>query len=333
MARLLFHSDGISERGTTTSIVGYMSALLAEGHEITWVTPDASINDLEIINRYSDLFNIEVYKDFKDFGNSAKHKHDWAYFMKKGENDGKIIEGIPSSVHSVFKYYQPHGDVYAYISKWLANSSASLAIPFLPRKVKNRIPNPIVRLPWVPYGVDLPNATQSLRSEWGIPEEAKLILRYGGKETFDIPWVLQEITWQLNNRKDFYFVGVNTEKFVSHPRAIFLPTVYSITEKANMLSSADVVLHGRLQGESFGMVILEAMQAGKEVLSWKGGWDRNHVKLLAPECLYSNQKDLHRKLSISQSPATVSLNVTKANEYRISSVMPRFKKVFGQGVL
>ena len=100
-----------------------------------------------------------------------------------------------------------------------------------------------------------------------------------------------------------------------------------------MLSSADVVLHGRLQGESFGMVILEAMQAGKEVLSWKGGWDRNHVKLLAPECLYSNQKDLRRKLSISQSPATVSLNVAKANEYRISSVMPRFKKVFGQGVL
>jgi hypothetical protein len=333
MARLLFHSDGISERGTTTSIIGYMSALLDEGHEITWVTQDVSINDAEVINRYSNMFNIEVYKNFREFHISAKHKYDWAYFMKKGENDGKIIEGVPSSIHSVFKYYQPHGDVYAYISKWLANSSASLAIPLLPTKVKNRIPNPAVRLPWVPYGVDLPNPTQSLRSEWGIPEEAKLILRYGGRETFDIPWVLEEVIWQLTNCKDFYFVGVNTEKFTSHPRAIFLPTVYSNIEKANMLSSADVVLHGRLQGESFGMVILEAMQAGKEVLSWNGGWDRNHVKLLAPESLYRNQKDLRRKLSSGQTDRTISLNLAKANEYRISSVMPRFKKVFGQGVL
>jgi glycosyltransferase involved in cell wall biosynthesis len=333
MARLLFHSDEISERGTTTSIVGYMEALIKEGHEITWAVQSSNANNQLVMQEYSEKFDILIYDQFERFSHTAKKHYDWAYFMKKGLNDGRFFSTIPTNIHSVFKYYQPHGDTYAYISQWLARSSSRLAIPLLPAKLKNRIPNPFLNLEWVPYGVDLAQSTESLRSAWGIPVEARLILRYGGKSTFDIPWVLDEISWQLDNDKNTFFVGVNTDQFIDHPRALFLPAIISTTEKANMLASADLVLHARRQGESFGMVILEAMQAGKPILAWRGGWDRNHTQLLPDECLYRNQHDLRRKLSTEQNSKTVAENFLHSNLFRISSVMPQFKEVFGNGVL
>jgi glycosyltransferase involved in cell wall biosynthesis len=100
-----------------------------------------------------------------------------------------------------------------------------------------------------------------------------------------------------------------------------------------MLASADIILHARLQGESFGMVILEAMQAGKDILAWSGGWDRNHTKLLASSCLYKNRKDLRAKLRENQSKETILLNEETANNFRIKRVMPKFKEVFGHGIL
>ena len=333
VARLLFHSDGITERGTSTSIVGYMKFLINEGHHIIWASEDTPANNKAIIEKYSKTFQIDIYKDFKKYSQSANKNSDWAYFMKKGPNDGKIIPRVPCNVHAVFKYYEPHGDSYAYISEWLASSSASLAIPLIPKKLKNRIPNPFLKLDWVPYGVDVEQSTKTLRANWGIPEEAKVILRYGGNNTFDIPWVLEEIVWQLQENPNLYFVGVNTMKFTDHPRAIFLPPIYSNHAKANMLASADIILHARLQGESFGMVILEAMQASRDILAWSGGWDRNHTKLLDNRSLYVNRKDLRFKLSKKRANETILKNLEMANNFRIANVMPKFKEVFGSGIL
>lgn len=50
-------------------------------------------------------------------------------FEKQGDNDGLLIPGCKNVVHAVFQYFDPHGDVYAYISEWLSNYTTQGKFP------------------------------------------------------------------------------------------------------------------------------------------------------------------------------------------------------------
>jgi glycosyltransferase involved in cell wall biosynthesis len=174
----------------------------------------------------------------------------------------------------------------------------------------------------------MPPATNSIRANWGVPLDARVCIRLGGESTFDIPWVHQTIIRVLEENKDFYFIGYNTHKFTHHPRARFLSSINNKAEKSNALKSADVFLHARRQGESFGMAILEAMQLSVPVLAWKGGWDRNHTKLLDKESLYKNQNELYFKLIKGLSDNSVNKSFQNSKLYSITNVMKIFKEEF-----
>ncbi len=45
--------------------------------------------------------------------------------MKSGQDDGLVAQSCRTVVHSVFKFCEPHGDVYAYVSEWLAQHMSS----------------------------------------------------------------------------------------------------------------------------------------------------------------------------------------------------------------
>jgi len=333
MARLLFHCDVINERGSAAALFEYITYCQLLGHEVTWAYNLESTNNLESLALISEKFDTVGISNFGKFAISAQQNFDWVYFLKKGSNDGLLIPGIPNNVHAIFQYYEPHGNSYAYISDWLAQAMARSQNGIIPKRLRPYVPYESIHLNSVPFSVDMPGPTNSLRKEYGIPEEAKVCLRFGGMETFDIPWVKKVLIETLDESPDLWFLGVNTEKFTDHKRAIFAPAVYGLKAKANLIASSDFVLHARRQGESFGMNILETMQSSKPILSWFGGWDRNHIALLDRSSLYMTPFDLKKKLKAFGAMSNIHRNLEVANEFRPGRIFPRFRETFGQDII
>ena len=84
------------------------------------------------------------------------------------------VPGVRSLVHAVFFARRAHGTVYARIS------------PCVPSGMKMDATAPCPVVPHIirPAKIDGPD----LRSELGIPSNATVFGRYGGWETFDIPF-------------------------------------------------------------------------------------------------------------------------------------------------
>lgn len=333
MARLLFHSESINERGSAAALYEYIKMCKSIGHEVSWAYSEGPDNDLEALRLYSDQFDTIPVQNFEKFSKHAEKFYDWVYFLKKGSPDGYHIKNIPNNIHVIFQYFYPHGENYAYISEWLAKAMARSQNKFVPRKLRPYFPYEPLRLNSVPFSVNLPAADTNLRDELKIPLEAKVCLRFGGQDTFDIPWVKKVVVDALESDPNFWFLGVNTKEFVSHPRALFTQPFLGLQRKANMLATCDFVLHGRRQGESFGMTILESMQAGKPVLSWFGGWDRNHISLLDKSSFYFGARDLAQKLKNYGKAVDVVANTTQSLNFTPEKIFPKFVKVFGSGVL
>jgi hypothetical protein len=181
---------------------------------------------------------------------------------------------------------------------------------------------------WVPHFVALPSPMLNIRSKYGIPRDATLGVRIGGFSTFDVKFAHEAVKEVLEQRSDYWFIFVNTENFISHPRVFYIDQIYGDQEKVDFLSSATFMLHARTNGESFGLAILEAMLLGVPVLSWKGGLDRNHTQLLTKESLYGNKKELVKKMLTINKYGAIESNRSTASIYGPDNVMEKFCSVF-----
>ena len=101
-------------------------------------------------------------------------------FDKKVSN----LPNVKTCVHCVFGAGQPHGDVYARISETVA-AKKNRVVPVVPHVVRNR-----------------KILGDNLRSSLGIPREATVFGRYGGRDTFDIGYVKTQIKKVLNSESD-----------------------------------------------------------------------------------------------------------------------------------
>ena len=172
----------------------------------------------------------------------------------------------------------------------------------------------------------MPAPRKSLRESLGIPSSAICGIRIGGQDSFDIPFVV-DLVVKLAKKRKYYFIFVNTPKFIDLPNVIFLDTIYDKQIKADLLSSADYFLHARSMGESFGISIVEAMQVGIPVFAWNGGVDRNHTRLLPKEMLYESAQDLKHKILNCRNfdPSLIQLS---SASFRPLVVMSKFLEVF-----
>lgn len=306
--KILFHTNDLGLRGTAQAVFDY--AHYAEnilGWTSSVVYPlNAPSNDEAIVEKFKARFEIKGYNQLNEIAGSGA---DLTYFIKSGHRDGLLSPDTPSAVHAVFQEFDPHGDSYAYVSEWLSQHCTG------------------GRYPYVPHIVDLPSGS-SQRRAWGIPEDAFVFGRYGGYDTFDIDFVKRSVPMLLQDRR-VWFVFVNTEPFLDHPRALFLDAIAKPEEKSDFILTCDAMLHGRERGESFGLAICEFLFHGKPVLAWAGGKDGNHRRILgaASGALYEDQDDLLRKAfaMIEGSDQNWSALV---QDFSPAAVMPRFEKVF-----
>lgn len=290
--KVLFQCEQLNYRGVTNSVYDYArynQEILGNESIIVY---NSSIPILgidtgsipKVIDKFKKEFNVLEYTSNEQL-NDVASKYDVCYSQRAGHKvdlGGVVLPIITSTkfvVHSVFQYYDPHGDVYAYISEWVSNNVA---------KTYNA---PVC--PFVPYIVESPKPTLDLRQVIGIPKNKLVFGRHGGFNTFDIPFVKQTILKVLSERDDIVFLFLNTEKFINHPNVIHINPVFDRNTVSNFINACDAMLHARNLGESFGLAISEFLYHDKPVLAWEGGYDGNHVNMLSDYKTLYNETNVY----------------------------------------
>src|SRR5690606_38507208 len=141
------------------------------------------------------------------------------------------------------------------------------------------------KVPYVPHMIHLPvlarDVPRDLRAELGISREATVFATYGGATSFDIKFVREEvIPAVLAARDDLYFIFMNIEKFMNHPRVIFLPGSSRGEDKVKFINTSDAMLHARESGESFGLACGEFSISNKPIFTYGNCRDKCHLEIL-----------------------------------------------------
>lgn len=233
------------------------------------------------------------------------------YMCKSGYNDGVIPTKAKVLIH-IMGMVDPshnHGDVWAYVSDFSSRMCSNYSFPF------------------VPYMVNNPVEDGNLRSALSIPEDSIVVGRHGGIDTFDIWWAKNSVAKAVNDRKDLYFIFLNTPVFINHPRIIFLDTIVDPIEKMKFINSCDVMLHARDIGETFGMAPAEFSAAGKPVMTAFFSKERNHIEILGDRGLYyDSEESLYNLLVNFKINNDVDWNCYK--DYTPEKVMQIFNNVY-----
>lgn len=329
--KVLFHAEQLNLRGTTNSILDYAKynqEIL--GNESIIVYSEETPEGLDVgsvphvVEMVKSQFKTLTYKNNNHLNDIAAD-YDFFYSQRAGEKvdshtkrENAVITTTKFGVHCVFQWYDPHGDVYAYISEWMAKTvSNSYNAP--PQK-------------WVPYVVDMPEPNHDTRSFFNIPKDKYVIGRHGGFNTLDIKQTIDAIVRVAETRDDIVFLFANTRQFIDHPRIIFAPPFTGQQQKANYIGACDAMIHGRFLGESFGLSIAEFLYQNKPVLAWNGGFDKNHIVTLQPyDLLYEAHVDeIYNKIIglRDRPPMNYKAAVEKYNPH---NVMNQFKEVFLNG--
>ncbi len=211
--------------------------------------------------------------------------------------------------HVVFRHYEPHGDVYAYVSDWLREWAQS-RIGERRRARRDRFLRPTLN-PEAIIG-SLPHIVSAaqgdglgFRRRFGLPQSAFLLGRIGGVDQFNDRVAQRAVVQWLERSANNWFVAVNTKVFCAHPRAVFVPTLRR-SEVHDFFSAVDAQINGRLMGESFGLAICEGLEHGVPTIAphpcRNAEMDAHHVALLQPAgWLYCTEDDILRLLAEFQS--------------------------------
>lgn len=315
--KVLFHTNTLNYRGTTVAVTDYAKynqeilgnqSVIMYNKGLGFSEKDMG-SEHKVVETLSNRFQVVGYDEDTTIQNVVDTvSPDVTYFIRAGQ-----IEPLPSSkrnvVHSVFQFYDPHGDRYAYVSKWLSDEMTS------------------GRFPYVPHIVNLPQPSSDYREILGIPKDKIVVGRIGGYFTFDIDGVKNTVTKLANESDKFVFLFVGTEPFVDHPNVRFINEIHDLQKKSNFISTCDCMLHARQRGESFGLSIAEFLSLNKPVLAWNGGYDKNHIEMLKDSgTLYSNEDDLKYMLNNLKD---FSEDWTKrVEEFKPANVMKKFDEVF-----
>lgn len=271
------------------------------GNKSVIYTFQDGIHDKLAVSRY-----VERFKGIALIDQLKSDKLDVLYHITSGRRDEHTQPFSPYMVHSVFDN-EPHGDRYATISKWMGERFS---------------------LPYVPHIINLPDVSNSLRAQMGIPESAIVFGRHGGADTFDIPWVWEVIEKITEKRDDIWFLFLNTNIPSSNPlneRVFFVAPTANPFQKKAFINTCDAMLHARWRGETFGIAVGEFATSGKPVITFSGSGERAHIQELGSEGLYYQDEESLYMILDSFRPYQSSPLYT---DFTSEKVMAKFKEVF-----
>jgi len=273
----------------------------------------------EVRKRFEREFELIVYRAAREISCDA------LYVIKRGVRSA-VTRHVPELNHAFHDVSEPHGHRFAAISETLARAARRHLN--LPAGRTLRLPR-LRKPPVVPHMVAMPTVSGDVRSSYGIPEEAVVFGRHGAVDTFDISFVHDAVREAVVRRPDAWFLFLNTDRFVEHPRVVHLPRVPSREDVQLFVNSCDYMLHANSHGENFGLAVAEFAVAGTPVMTYLGSPGLAHLELL-PAGLrlgYRNEVEvLHYLTALPRRREPVLSDVR--SRYSAETVMERFNHTF-----
>ena len=277
-----FDAGLMSLRGTHVAIFDYalQNQKILGKESVVFYDRRSEHMQSTVLQKFQSKFRLIPYDQLNDIQSSvAKHSIDAMYLIKSGECDDYLVANIPNLIHAVFpqKLREIHGDIYAFVSKWLSNECANGKIPF------------------VPHMITLPLNGPSLKNSLGISGHSTIFGCYGGSDSFNIGFVRSTIAEVLAQSPHTFFLFMNIDRFIDHPRAIFLPGNSDPLYKSSFINTCDAMIHARGIGESFGLACGEFSIHNKPVITYALSPQRNHIDVLGKKAiLYRGPRELQK---------------------------------------
>lgn len=305
----LLHANSLSDRGDSVSLLEMGLGLRAHGIPVaaSYFRENVENSVVRIQEFEANGIRTYPYRDRTELEAIAERIQATHFLVfSDGTTGGSQYwsgEGndyrIGSTVHItwvVFNNFQPHGDYYLYVSRWLWKQNLLRASVFNAKRFfvrKGTLCGCLEHFLEVEKGDRL-----SFRAALKIPERARVGGRIGGRSEFSDPVAQQGVLNLLNQEPNFWFVAVSTEFFGAHDRLIYVDRL-SRNEVWDFYAACDFLVNGRLMGESFGLGIVEALKSGKPIMAPAAKrnrkMDRNHLQLLRRSgLLYSDESDFNR---------------------------------------
>jgi hypothetical protein len=313
--RVSFDAGRINERGVSVAVFDY--AVHARAHlgvEPIVLHDAARPPRVEHLARFAAEFPTVAYQSEDEMQRLIERERiDFAYFLKTRRGDLRVARSCRTAVHEVFRFFHPHGDSYAYISRSLSDTMTG------------------GRYPFVPHIVDPPAPRANLRATLGIPADAFVVGRHGAPDQFNLAFAPRAILAALERRKNLWILLLNTRRFAEHERIVHLPTTPDRQGVADFIAACDVGLNARFAGENFGLAIAEFLAQDKPALVWAGGRDRNHLALIDDaRYVYRTRAELTRLLCELEPGEGGGVWSARVAAFAPAPVMASFAKTFLQ---
>lgn len=317
--KILFHENELNYRGTSIALYDYadFNEKYLGNESLIAYDKNCKTNHPAGIEKFRNRFNVFAYENFSEVEEIVKKNQvDLFYAIKNGDIDGIDTQECKSAMHAVFKHYEPHGDVYAYVSEWLSQEMTGGKSPFVPHMVNF-----------------YDNTDEDLRTELNIPNSAKVFGYYGGAQSFNIDFVRKEVEKIARKYKDIYFIFMGVDSFVAKKwwksdvkNIVFLPPSSDLLYKLKFINTCDALLHARERGETFGITVAEFALKGKPIITFANSPEKNHIHELKENAYYyRDSKELNQILLDGNLALTATENYQK---FLPEAVMEQFKKVF-----
>lgn len=311
---IIFHNDRIDERGTCVSMYdyGHYNEVILNNKSII-MTKKSGDHVPEVIHKFSKRFKILYYNNESEIEELVKN-YDIFYTITYGtKNINKVnVTNIKYCIHCVFDLSEPHGDVYAAVSKTLADKfNSPLYVPHMVGLMSSR-------------------TKENMRKELGIPEDAVVFGRHGGRDTFDLHIAKKAIVNAVNAFEHIYFIFVNTPVFYNHVRIIHLDKIIDLGEKNRFICSCDAMIHAQSLGETFGLCIGEFSVNNKPIICYNGKvWNGHYLNILKDKAFYYKTEDeLYSILTTFNPKERPNKDWNQYKQYSPENVMKKFKEVF-----
>lgn len=302
---ILFHSNQLGVRGTEVAMYEYAHYNETLLGNISYIAAPAS-SDLSALEKFKGRFGDRVilYNSLAEIELSSSYRIDVAYFSKAGYDDGVYFTGIKNIIHVVFDCYDPHGDKYVAISEWLGNK---------------------LNIDYLPYIVTLPDTKENFREYLGFTDQDIVFGRHGGFDQFDVPYLGEVVKAAADSGYKFLFM--NTKPFnYNHPNVLYVEANTDLNVKTSFINTCDAMLHGRTEGESFGLAIGEFLHQNKPIITNLVCRDRNQLHILKDKGFYyTNPNELYTILTSFQKKDYDVKNLIK--EFSPEIVMKKFKSL------
>jgi hypothetical protein len=235
------------------------------------------------------------------------------------ENEREWIpKDIPCITHCIFNGMIHLGTVHTVISN---------SVPHVPNSATRVLPNMLVVM----------NHAEDLRDTLHIPKDAVVFGRYGALHTFSIPWVKETVVRFAKEHPNVWFLFMNTQPFSDMrelSNIVYIRGSSDLGLKRAFINTCDVMLHGRIDGETFGCAIGEFAICGVPILTSPclhrafGYPADGHLDILGNQAIvYTNPDVLWAWLeAFYKKEVIVNMNNNGYLEFVPDKVMPIFEQ-------